>query len=393
MSVLVLGFVGSPLSISNFPNPIFNSEQFPITGIAFAQEENDNGEDGTNGNDELESASTSQTKAAGKVKPEDKGKPEGKGKPEDKGKPSEKLSLEGDKGKLEDKGKPEGKGKPEDKAARLADKLQRKEAKLAQSIEDRQAKGIQKSKEIKQQLLQKIDQLKPNQKGLLKKVESGEYLGPTLGGDSYTGTYTLDFNMDIVTATAISDSTHTETVIGQITMENVVTRSNNLKLEVIGCNLDVGDDDFYCAFGKARAISSEGSEVKDSMVIIGFMQDSNDPEKRGTIKIFLNSDTSLDTVTSGDINVNIVSPQSRIGHQWFIGGDATITVSGYTVHETSSIVSSDEVEPEVEVPEVEESEVEVPEVEEPEAEVEEVEVPEVEEVEEPEVEVAEVEEP
>jgi len=122
---------------------------------------------------------------------QEQGKPEGVGKPED-------------------KTKPEGVGKPEDKAAKLADKLQRKESKLAQSIEDRQAKGMQKSKEIKQQLLQKIDQLKPNQKGLLKKVESGEYLGPTLGGDSYTGTYILDFTVGTVTATAIGNSDQTE---------------------------------------------------------------------------------------------------------------------------------------------------------------------------------------
>jgi len=278
-----------------------------------------------------------------------------------------------DVGKPEDKTKPEGVGKPEDKAAKLADKLQRKEAKLAQPIEDRQAKSMQKSKEIKEQLLQKIDQLKPNQKGLLKKVESGEYLGPTLGGDSYTGTYTLDFNImgQEVNATAISNSTHTVTVIGQITMENVVTRGNNLKLEVIECNLDVGYDDYYCAFGKARAISSGDSGVKDSMVIIGFIQDIINPEKRGTVKIFLNTAGSLNDLGNGDsVDVVIRSPQSRIGHQWFISGDAKITVSGYTVHETSSIVSSDGVgEPEVEVAEVEAPEVEVAEVEAPEVEV------------------------
>ena len=271
------------------------------------------------------------------VEPEDKVKPEGVGKPED-------------------KTKPEGVGKPEDKAAKLADKLQRKESKLAEPIEDRQAKGKQKSKEIKQQLLEKIDQLKPNQKGLLKKVESGEYLGPTLGGDSYTGTYTLDFNIvgQEVTATAIGNSDQIEEVLGHIEMKNVVTRGNNLKLEVTGCNLDV-DVDYYCAFGKARAISSGDSGVKNSMVIIGFMQDSNDPEKRGTIKIFLNTDVPLNDLGDGDfVDVVIRTPQSRIGHQWFISGDARITVSGYTVHETSSIVSSNEVEaPEVEAPEVE----------------------------------------
>jgi len=313
---------------------------------------------------------------------QEQGKPEGVGKPED-------------------KTKPEGVGKPEDKAAKLADKLQRKESKLAQSIEDRQAKGMQKSKEIKQQLLEKIDQLKPNQKGLLKKVERGEYLGPTLGGDSYTGTYILDFTVGTVTATAIGNSDQTETVLGQITMENVVTRGNNLKLEVLECNLDV-DVDYYCAFGKARAISSDDPEVKDSMVIIGLMQDIDNPEKRGTIKIFLNTDRSLNDLGDGDsVDVDIRAPQSRIGHQWFISGDAKITVSGYTVHETSSIVSSDGVgEPEVEEMEVEEPEVEVAEVEveepetepevEPEVEVAEVEVEEPET--EPEVEVAEVEE-
>ena len=300
--------------------------------------------------------------------------------PEDVGKPEDKTKPEGV-GKPEDKTKPEGVGKSEDKAAKLADKLQRKEAKLAQPIEDRQAKGLQKSKEIKEQLLQKIDQLKPNQKALLKKVESGEYLGPTLGGDSYTGTYTLVFAMDKVTATAIGNSDEIDTVVGHIDMKNVVTRSNNLKLEVIGCDLYV-DVEYYCAFGKARQTSSGPGGDKYSMVIIAFLQDIDSLEKLGTIKIFLNTKTPLNKLGDGDsVDVVIRAPQSRIGHQWFIGGDAKITVSGYTVHETSSIVSSDKVEePEVEAPEVE-PEVEAPEVEP------EVEAPEVEpEVEAPEVE-------
>jgi len=174
--------------------------------------------------------------------------------------------------------------------------------------------------------MQKIDQLKPNQKGLLKKVASGEYLGTTLGGDSYTNTYRLDF-VDVY-ANAIGNSGETDTVIGHITMENVVTRSNNLKLKVTECNLFV-DVDYYCAFGKARAISSGPGGEKDSMVIIGLMQDTNNPENRGTIKIFLNTDTSLNELSVGDdlVNADIRTPQSRIGHQWFIGGAATLEIT------------------------------------------------------------------
>jgi len=88
------------------------------------------------------------------------------------------------------------------------------------------------------------------------------------------------------------------------------------------------DVDYYCAFGKARAISSGPGGEKDSMVIIGLMQDTNNPENRGTIKIFLNTDTSLNELSVGDdlVNADIRTPQSRIGHQWFIGGAATLEI-------------------------------------------------------------------
>ena len=147
-----------------------------------------------------------------------------------------------------------------------------------------------------------------------------------MGGDSYTNTYRLDF-VDVY-ANAIGNSGETDTVIGHITMENVVTRSNNLKLKVTECNLFV-DVDYYCAFGKARAISSGPGGEKDSMVIIGLMQDTNNPENRGTIKIFLNTDTSLNELSVGDdlVNADIRTPQSRIGHQWFIGGAATLEIT------------------------------------------------------------------
>ena len=290
---------------------------------------------------------------------QEQGKPEGVGKPED-------------------KTKPEGVGKPEDKAAKLADKLQRKESKLAQPIEDRQAKGLQKSKEIKEQLLQKIDQLKPNQKGLLKKVESGEYIGPILDGDLYTNKYVLEFSYEgtetsKVMTTAIGNSDETDTIEGHITMKNVVTRSNNLKLEVTDCLLFVDLVEYYCAFGKARQTSSGPGGDKYSMVIIAFLED--DSGSHNTLKISLSADTSLGELDSGYIPVTIKSPQSKISHKWFIGGDATLEITSFSGLNTEIPLVIGEEEPEVEVPEVEEPEVEVPEVEEPEVEVLEVEEP------------------
>ena len=266
ISVLVLGLMTSPLSLSSFSAQIDSTDS---TGLAFAQ-----------------------------------------GKPED-------VGPSGDNGKPEDVGKQETVLTPEVGNSKQAEKQAERETRLAE-----------KQDQIQQRLAQKTAQLEKREQALLGKLNAGTYHGPLLGGDAITTQYIISF--EALEATAIGNSGDVETFAGDITLENVVSRGNNLKLKVTGCNL-IGENVTYnCAFGKARAISSGTGGEKDSMVIIAFLED--DFEGRSTLKIMLDANTPIKDIGDGITEVNIKSPQSRIGHEWFVSGDATISVTGSSVN-------------------------------------------------------------
>jgi len=194
---------------------------------------------------------------------------------------------------------------------------------MAEKLADREARLAEKSAQVQQRLAEKASQLEKREQALLGKLNEGSYHGPLLGGDPVTYQYIVSFNA--LDATAIGNSGDSETFAGDITLENVVSRGNNLKLKVTGCNL-IGDLITYdCAFGKARAISSGPDGEKDSLVIIAFLED--DLQGRSTLKIVLDADVPIKELEESTTAL-ILSPQSRISHDWFIGGDATVTVTG-----------------------------------------------------------------
>lgn len=272
ISVLILGLIVSP---------------FALTEFTFAQE---------------------QGKPEGVGKPENKTKPEGIGKPEDVGKPEDDEEKRAQ--------------KIAEKEARIQQKIAEKEERLAEKASERQARALEKLEQLQQKLMQRIDKLEQRQQALLAKVQSGEYLGPTLGGDSYTNQYYLSF--DALDATGIGNS-ETDTFLGHITLENVVTRGNNLKLKVTDCELIGTDNSYYCVFGKARATSSGPGGEKNSMIIIAFMEDFD--ENRNTLRITLSADVPIKEISASPEDVTIKSPQSKIARHWFIGGDATLELT------------------------------------------------------------------
>ena len=258
-------------------------------------------------------------------------------------------------------GKPEDVGKPEDiskKEQQQADK----EARLTEKLADREARLAEKLAQVQQKLLEKASQLGKREQALLGKLNEGSYHGPILGGDPVTNQYIVSFNaLDATTR----NPGHSETFAGDITLENVVTRGNNLKLKVTGCSL-IGDLVTYdCAFGKARAISAGQPDEKNSLIIIAFLEDESG--NHNTLKMFVDTGKPLRELGSGPVSVDIKKSQSGIGHDWFIGGDATITVTGSTENPNfTGIIKSeltDEEEAAKEAAGVEEPEVEVAEVE------------------------------
>jgi len=226
----------------------------------------------------------------------------------------------------------------EEKQERMEQKMADKQARMDEKADERQAKALEKSERIQAKLMEQMDKLDQREQALLAKVNSGEYLGPTLGGDPVTDTYFVSF--DALDATGIGND-ETDTFLGHITMENVITKSNNLKLKVTDCELIGSFSTYYCVFGKARATSSGSGGDKDSLVIIAFLED--DDENRNTLKISLSASSSLTELGSDSVAVTINSPQSKIASQWFIGGEGTIeiTSSEPTVIETTTSVEEE----------------------------------------------------
>lgn len=207
---------------------------------------------------------------------------------------------------------------------------------------------------MRQQFQDNPGQLKKSQQALFSNVDNGKYLGRVLNGDPTTTTFVLNVtavltpignhsNNEIILDVDILDESLVE---GHITMQNIVTRGNDLKLEVKDCQLFVNLDENICAFGKARTSGLTGD--KDFMVIIAFISD--DYGNHGTIKLFLQTDSFEELSDVGDsVDVDILSPQSRIGHEWFVEGTGTMSITDIVNApsiETATFVDSADVESE-----------------------------------------------
>jgi len=199
--------------------------------------------------------------------------------------------------------------------AKLEDKLAEKSIKF----EDKLAK---KSEKIREKLLERSEKLDSRTQKILDKINKGDYLGKKIGSSVVSETYELVF--DSVDATSISDKTKTSSLSGFMSFTTFDKGKSNLKLELQECQITVDDMPYNCGFGKARTTSSGNSGVKDSLVIIAFLEDDLLGEIHSTLKIFLNADTSISDI-DGSSQVTILGPQSKISHMWFLDGTGTLT--------------------------------------------------------------------
>ena len=198
-----------------------------------------------------------------------------------------------------------------DTTAKLEDKLTK--------LEDKFAK---KSEKIREKLLEKSEKLDSRTQRILDKINEGDYLGEKIGSSTISETYELVF--DSVDATAISDNTQTSSLSGIMSFTTFDKGESNLKLELQECQITVDDVLFNCGFGKARTASLGDSEVKDSLVIIAFLEDDLIGEVHSTLKIFLNADIPISDI-DGSSQVSILEPQSEISNMWFLDGTGILT--------------------------------------------------------------------
>jgi hypothetical protein len=97
----------------------------------------------------------------------------------------------------------------------------------------------------------------------------------------------------------------------------------NMKLELTECQLFIDQIQYNCVFGKARTVSSGKSDPSDSLIIVAFLEDDLLGEIHTTLKIFLNSNTTISEVVKSP--VSIIGPQSKISHMWSLNGTAILT--------------------------------------------------------------------
>jgi len=156
---------------------------------------------------------------------------------------------------------------------------------------------------------------------ILEKIDDGDYMGKKIGSSKTTNTYELVF--DSISASTISNQSETSTMTGKMTFTTYDSSKSNLKLELESCSISVGDIPYVCGYGKARTASSGDSGVKDSLVIIAFLEDDLAKELHSTLKIFLDADVPINEIEQSE--VSILGPQSKLSHLWFLDGTATLT--------------------------------------------------------------------
>jgi len=162
-------------------------------------------------------------------------------------------------------------------------------------------------------LQQKIDQLEQRLQDLLNKFETGKYFGPVTSADSTPDSYTATFTG---TATSLDDNSLVSSVDGNIYLESLTTGNDSFKLRVTGGDILIGDTFYDFVFGKARFASSDGST---SVIVLGQIMD--DSGNVSTIRLTLNTATSITGDLSAPVPFTVDSSRSKIAKQWSL--DAT----------------------------------------------------------------------
>jgi len=232
----------------------------------------------------------------------------------------------------------EKKQKLEENTNKLQEKLDEKLQKLKEkhrdkikdlSLDESNSEKIKKleekfhenSEKILQRLQEKSEKLNSRTQKLLEKIDEGNYMGKKITLTDNPTKYELIFNS--VSASSVGNEIHKSNLIGSMNFTTFDSSNTNLKLQLEECHILVGDIPYGCGFGKARTASFGNSGINDSLVIIAFLEDSLDNDVHTTLKIFLQSDVSISQIQDDD--VEILGPQSKISHLWFLNGAATLT--------------------------------------------------------------------
>jgi len=210
-----------------------------------------------------------------------------------------------------------------DKLEELRSKFEQKQIELAQKFADKQEKLTAKYAEKEAKRAAK----------LLEKVESGEYYKDFIEVDAQYRTFVISFGTDAVPplpplqGESIGQSSEISEFSGSITLKtssSIDTRGTT-KFIVEDCEFSNGGITYSCEYGKARTISSGPGGEKNSLVIIATLG-SDDQEKRTGLKLSIETGEDIRALEDGSFDVTVHSPQSKITHEWFLGGSGKMTL-------------------------------------------------------------------
>jgi len=191
-------------------------------------------------------------------------------------------------------------------------------------MHEHEEEAMQTALDLIYELQQRIEQLEANIQTLLEKYESGAYFGTVPEVDSEIKSYTITFDGS---ATSIDDESIVD-VEGEIFLENLLTFGDNIsKFRVTGGEISIDNTFYDIVFGKARVSSSGSSGEKDIVVLLGQVIDfADEDDDSSTLKLVINSETSLE----GDFGLVPISieilPQSKIAGQWYLSGSGQLSL-------------------------------------------------------------------
>ncbi len=196
-----------------------------------------------------------------------------------------------------------------DVASFIKEKQQRKLEKLA----EKENKALERAEKLLEKLEQKIAKLEQRLQKLMEMVESGEYYGNVSNEDSSTTTYSISF---AGVATSLFDESVTDSVSGNVFIENMVTTSDVTKFKVTGGEIIVGNNIHDVIFGKAREMSDSGN----SMVLI--LQTLDAAGNENTIRLTLNLDSEIGSGVTGFE----IKDSSKISGEWYLTGSGQVSL-------------------------------------------------------------------
>jgi len=205
------------------------------------------------------------------------------------------------------------------KLEELRSKFEQKQIELAQKFSDKLDKLSIKHAEIQEKRAAK----------LLEKFESGEYYEHFIEVDAQLRTFVISFDAEMpLEGEPIGKSSEISEFSGSITLKtssSTDTRGTT-KFIVEDCKLSNEDITYSCEYGKARTTSSGPGGEKDSLVIIATLG-SDDQEKRTGLKLSISTGKDIRALEGGSFDVTVLSPQSKITHEWFLGGPGKMTIT------------------------------------------------------------------